>query len=253
MGKLAVFLLPIILIGCEQTFDSIIDSALDNYQVVSVSHNKSVDLKNPGDSLLTIRIRFTRESQLRQVFFDVVASDNSVINPAPVEMFDISDNLFSTQFNLKREYPNGQYTINFSVNGLDGENKFVATSNFAFNNGQDNIAPVISNLVIPDTINRVQSFVFSIEVFDENGLNDIESGFFSLFRPDSTPAGGNPFQMHDDGNIEVFGDTVAGDGIYSFKNSFAVDAQTGNWRFVFQAKDRSDSLSNIIEHLMTVQ
>ena len=49
--------------------------------------------------------------------------------------------------------------------------------------------------------------------------------YFELFRPDGTVVEENPgdtiFSMHDDGNSEVFGDEIAGDGIYSFKNSFA--------------------------------
>ena len=258
MQKSLFLLIPLILWGCEKTFDNVIDVSTENYQVTSVTHKDSYDLKNPGDSVLTARIKFTRVSQLGQVFFNVIASDNSALNPAPIEMFDISDNLFSAQFILKREYPNGTYTLNFIAKGTAGLENLVATSSFGFNNGQDNVAPFLSNLTIPDSIPREESFIFNVEAFDSNGLSDIKKVFFELYRPDGTiveidPGSGlTEFLMHDDGNFEIFGDSVAGDGIYSFKNSFAVDAQTGSWKFVFQAEDRSDTFSNIIEHFMIV-
>ena len=106
MQKLLFLVIPFLLWGCEKTFDNLIDVSTENFQVTSVTHPASLDLKNPGDSILTARIKFTRTSQLQQVFFDVIASDNSVLNPTPIEMFDISDNLFSAQFELEREYPN---------------------------------------------------------------------------------------------------------------------------------------------------
>ena len=259
MRKSLFLLIPIIILwGCEKSFDNVIDVSTENFQVTSVTIPDSLDLKNPGDSVLTARIKFTSLSQLQQVFFDVIASDNSVLNPSPIEMFDISNNLFSAQFILKSEYPNGIYTLNFTVKGISGVNKQVAIRSFVFNNGQDNVAPFLSNLNIPDSIPREQSFIFNVEAFDSNGLSDINKVFFELYRPDGSiveidPGSGlTEFLMHDDGNFEVFGDSVAGDGIYSFKNLFAVTAPNGNWKFVFQAEDRSDSLSNIIEHFMIV-
>ena len=259
MIKSLFLLIPIIIFwGCEKSFDNVIDVSTENFQVTSVTHEDSYDLKNPGDSILTVRIKFTTLSQVQQVFFDVIASDDSKLNLAPIEMFDISNNLFSASFELKREFPNGRYTLNFNAKGKSGEIELVATSSFDFNNGQDNVAPFLSNLNIPDSIPREQSFIFNVEAFDSNGLSDINKVFFELYRPDGSiveidPGSGlTEFLMHDDGNFEVFGDSVAGDGIYSFKNSFAVDAQTGSWKFVFQAEDRSDGLSNIIEHFMIV-
>lgn len=259
MIKSLFLLIPIIILwGCEKSFDNVIDVSTENFQVTSVTHKDSYDLKNPGDSVLSVRIKFTRVSQLGQVFFDVIAADNSVLNPVPIEMFDISDNLFSAQFILKREFPNGTYILNFTAIGTTGLKNLVATSSFDFNNGQDNVAPFLSNLNIPDSIPREQSFIFNVEAFDSNGLSDITKVFFELYRPDGSiveiePGSGlTEFLMHDDGNFEVFGDSVAGDGIYSFKNLFAVTAPNGNWKFVFQAEDRSDSLSNIIEHFMIV-
>lgn len=253
MGKLYLLLIPLVIWGCEQTFDNVVDTTTENYQLTSVIGIKdSVDLKVPGDSLLTLRLIFTPQSQINKVYFDIYASDNTRLNSSPVEMQEVSNKIYEENFVLKREYPVGNYNLKFSVTGFDGKNKQVAVSSFYFNNGQDNVPPVISNLVIPDTIARGVSFVFTVTAIDSNGSNDIKSVYFVLYRPDSSIVEQSPFFMHDDGD-PGFGDVEAGDGIYSFKNSFGVTAQTGNWRFIFQAKDRSSSLSNIIEHFLLVQ
>lgn len=253
MRKYFLFLIPLLYWGCEKTYDNVIDTSSENYQVSSIAGIKdTVDLKVPGDSLLTLRLIFTPQSVVNKSYFDIFASDNSQLNSTPVEMQEVSDNVFQNQFILTSENPNGNYNVKFSVTGFDGQNKQVASGSFYFNNGQDNISPVISNVVIPDSIAREQTFIFTIEASDSNGGNDIAAVFFNLFRPDTSLVTEGPFLMHDDGNYTVFGDSIAGDGIYSFKNLFAVTAQTGNWHFEFQAIDRSYSLSNIIDHYMIV-
>jgi hypothetical protein len=261
MRKYYLLLIPLLIWGCEKTYDNLIDSSTDNYQItdiIFVDHNPPVyDLKNPEDSLLKLRVIFTPQSEVSKAFFDIYASDNSRLNSLPVEMQEVSNNIFENQFILKRENPIGNYSVRFSASGLDGKNKQVAVGTFYFNNGQDNLPPVVSNLIMPDTINRTLSFIFSVTAYDANGLNDIESVNFVLYRPDSTVVEESPgdtlFSMHDDGDLAVFGDSTANDGIYSFKNSFGQTAQTGNWKFIFQAIDKSDSLSNIIEHFLFVQ
>lgn len=262
MRKSYFLLIPLLIWGCEKTYDNLIDTSTANYQVsniIFIDHSPPVvyDLKTPADSLLKLRIKFTEESVVNKTFFDVYASDNSRLNSSPVEMQEVTDNIYENQFILKRENPIGNYTVRFSASGLDGKTKQVAVGSFYFNNGQDNLPPVISNLVCPDSVARGVSFIFSIKADDPNGRNDILSTFFSLYRPDGTVVEENPgdiyFAMHDDGNLTVFGDSTANDGIYSFKNSFGQTSQTGNWKFIFQAIDLSDSLSNIIEHYLFVQ
>lgn len=261
MRKSYFLLIPLLIWGCEKAYDNLIDTSTENFQVsnvIFIDHSPPVvyDLKTPADSLLKLRINFTEESVVNKTFFDVYASDNSRLNSSPIEMQKVTENIFENQFILKREYPIGNYTVRFSASGLDGKNKQVAVASFYFNNGQDNLPPEISNLVIPDTISKGAFFNFSIMVSDSNGLNDIrkEDGvFFNLFRPDTSIVQAGPFYMHDDGDA-VFGDEIAGDGIFSFRNLFLQDTttQVGNWRFVFQARDLSGLGSNIIEHYLYV-
>lgn len=258
MRKAYFLVIPLLIWGCEKTYDNLIDTSTENFQVSSVVGIKdTVDLKEPEDSLLSLRLIFTSKSEVNKSYFDIYASDNTRLNSSPVEMQEMTENIFENQFLLKRENPIGNYTVRFSASGLDGKSKQVAVSSFYFNNGQDNVPPVISDLVIPGTIARGVSFIFSVTAIDSNGLNDIRSVYFVLYRPDNSVVEENPgdtlFSMHDDGNFEVFGDEFENDGIFSFKNSFGDSSQTGNWKFLFQAKDRSNSLSNTIEHFLFVQ
>jgi hypothetical protein len=56
------------------------------------------------------------------------------------------------------------------------------------------------------------------------------------------------FSMNDFGDYVSYGDAVAGDGIYSYKNTFSSGATKGIRRFEFFAVDRSGLLSNVITH-----
>ena len=146
MRKFGLLLIPLLFWGCDKTFENVIDVTRENYQVTVVSGIKdTIDLKNPSDSLLNLRLIFTPESEVNRVYFDVIDPDDSPLNSAPIEMINISGVIYENQFILKPEHPNGKYKVQFSVTGFDGENQVAAVSSFQFNNGQDNIPPFISN------------------------------------------------------------------------------------------------------------
>ena len=261
MRKIVLFILfSLLLWGCEKKYDNVIDSISSNYQVTSISHHSNYDLKIPADSLLVVRINFSSQSELSKVYFDIIASNNSVLNSSPVELLPLGNNIFQNSFVLKRTFPIGTYHLNFSVTGLDGKTKLVATSSFEFNNGQDNVAPVISNDIIePDTLNVTDTTVIftSIEVNDLNGAGDIAEVYYIVHKPDNST---NRLFLYDDGsccplppNDVVSGDSVANDGIYSRVIQVDQSNQKGTYIFEFQAKDRSDSLSNIINHSVLIQ
>jgi hypothetical protein len=263
MRKIYFLLIPLLMWGCEKTYDGLIDSKTDNYQVSSIAGIKdTVDLKNPPDSLLNLRLLFTQSSQVFKAYFDIYSSDNSRLNTEPVEMDEILENVFENQFILKREYPIGNYTIRFSAEGFDGKLKQVALTTFYFLNGQDNLPPVISNSVIePDTVivNDTTVIFTSIEAMDPNGKSDLLEVYFKVYKPDGST---NNFKwlLLDDGSCcplppfnQVSGDVTANDGIYSRKIEVNQGNDKGTYRFEFQARDRSGEISNIINHFVLIQ
>ena len=257
MRKIVLFILfSLLLWGCEKKYDNVIDSISSNYQVTSISHHSNYDLKIPADSLLVVRINFSSQSELSKVYFDIIASNNSVLNSSPVELLPLGNNIFQNSFVLKRTFPIGTYHLNFSVTGLDGKTKLVATSSFEFNNGQDNVPPVISNTVIdPDTVvvlnNPIVIFT-SVEAADSNGAGDILEVYYIVYKPDGT-TNNSKLLLFDDGNTSEHGDLVAWDGIYSRLIQVDQTNDKGTYRFEFQAIDRSGALSNIINHFVLIQ
>jgi hypothetical protein len=250
--------------GCEKNYDNLIDTSTDNYQVSSVDGIKdTIDLlKVPGDSLLSLILFFTPQSQVNKAYFDIYASDNSRLNSSPVEMQEVIENRFENQFVLKREYPIGNYTIKFSASGLDGKSKQVAVGSFYFNNGQDNLPPEIFNTVIePDTVVVTQPTIIftSVGAMDSNGANDILEVYFKVYKPDGSTNNLKTLLL-DDGSCcpippsnQLSGDLIAGDGIYSLKIEVNQSNDKGTYRFEFRAKDRLGEFSNIINHFVLIQ
>ncbi len=242
--------------GCEKDFDAVIDVSYENYQVSFVGGMKdTVDLKNPPDSLLELRLGFRSGSQINKVYFDIYASDNSLLNTSPVEMHSIGNNIFANQFILKRNYPIGNYNVKFNVTGFNGVNKLVAIGYFFFNNGQDNVAPIISNAIIdPDTlvVTDTTFILTSVQAADNNGLNDIETVNFVVYRPDGS-SNNTQVPMLDNGNLDENGDQTAGDGIFSRIIFVDQNNMKGTYRFQFQAHDRLGLLSNTIDYFVLIQ
>jgi len=120
-----------------------------------------------------------------------------------------------------------------------------------------NKPPTLSDLVAPDTLSVGASTVLlrlTVRANDPDGQGDIQKVFFNSFRPDGSPATGNPFQMFDDGNVNgPSGDAIKDDGVYSLTIQLQPTTTKGNYRFEFQAVDRSVASSNTIVHNVTVR
>lgn len=276
--KKAIFLIlfsALVFISCEKEFSGVVDYTPDNFQVISVAPSGEV-FYNALDSLITIRINFLQNSKVAQVTCDIYSPDNRRMNSSPIILFDngnpefgddiANDNRFANKFPLSTYDPVGVYSIRFYTSTAYSGNKQIAQTSFDYNNGQENIAPVISNLVMVDSttsnpidsINVDRTFIFSVQADDPNGYNDISIVYFELFRPDGSVvtdgSGNSKFRMFDNGNIQVYGDAIAGDSIFSFKNKFLDDPSTqrGNWTFEFQAQDRGGLLSNKLTKVLKV-
>ena len=255
MRKSYFLLIPLLIWGCEKTYENLIDTSTDNFQVNSLSGIKDINLlENPEDSILTFTMTFSSGSFVSDAYFDIYFSDNSKVNSSPVEMQEIFDNTYSAQYFLGRANPIGNYTVRFSAIGIEGTAKQVALGSFQFNNGQENLPPEISNTVIdPDTavVNDTTIIFTSVEAMDPNGASDILEIYFIVYRPDGT-TNNSKVLLFDDGKPEN-GDVLAGDGIYSRLIQVNQNNQKGTYRFEFRAKDRLGDLSNIINHFVLIQ
>jgi len=260
-----LFLLFVSLIytGCEKDYDNLVDQSAAVYQVSSVRTIDSVRYI-PGDSLVLISISFINSNDVSDVFTDIYSSAGQKLNSSSFRLYDngkpengdlqANDNTYSNKFPLSQFYPNGVYTIKYFVQDKNNATKQVAIQNFKYDNGQHNIAPVLSNLVAPDSskIDTIKTLIFlSVKADDQNGQNDIELVFFNSFiPPNGNPSSNNPFVMFDNGTN---GDQTAGDGIYSLIIELPPTGVTlGTYRWEFQARDRGKKLSNKIIHNIVI-
>ena len=256
--------MSVIHFGCEKDFDSVVDQSPATYQVTGVRTIDSVRYI-PNDSLVLITITFNQSQDLRSVFTDIYASDGTKLNQNLFSLSDngnaangdfaAGDNTYSNKFPLSQLYPNGIYTIKYYAEDKDNFVKQIATQNFKYDNGQANIAPNISNDIIdPDTlaVTDTVAIQISVKAEDQNGLNDIESVYFIVYRPDGT-SNNIKLDLFDSGNNSLHGDQIADDGIYSLKIQVDQNNMKGTYRFEFQARDRGKKLSNIINHFVLIQ
>jgi len=267
MKKLILLLIPILLGGCKKDFNNIVETQPTNFQIVRIS-TPSQFTYAPYDSLMTVNITLNTSANVKSVSVNLYDPDGNIKNNSGIQLFDNGntdkngdtvkgDNTYSNKVPLSHYYPKGTYEIDYYVTDLSGNTKLAAIHSFVFDNGQANAAPVISKLVMPDSVSIGESFIFTVTASDSNGLNDIAYVDFQLYRPDGSQVKDNNgsalFFMQDNGDYLHFGDNVAGDGVFSYKNSFASNAPSGSWKFVFQAKDKSGLLSNIITHNIIVK
>jgi len=261
-----IFLIPLFIWGCSNKNNELVDSGITNYQVINVSSFADF-LFVPGDSAIVASITFNSSEGIKSVYANISAPDGNILNPSPIPLYDDGnvalhgditkwDNTFANKYPFSQFYFNGRYTIQYYlVNSADNV-LLVAEHNFLYNNNITDIAPIVFNLVAPDTVTISLDTIhinLSVQVADSNGLNDIDIVFFNSFLPNGHPSSQNPFLMYDDGN-SVHGDAAAGDGIYSQIISLPPAGVTkGTYRWEFQARDREKKTSNIIIHNIVVK
>lgn len=259
------------LLSCDKIPDGIVDVKIVDYTVVGIVAPTNFTYSQ-SDSTIVTSIQISNFETVSNIWCKVTSLDGTLLVKSKIIMYDDGnvslngdqykgDGIYSAKFVMGKLTPIGKYQIQYfvedNINYSPDNLKKIGTHIFAFSQGQINLSPVISNLVIPNSATRNSGtvwFIFTIKVDDPNGLIDIQEVYFKLYRPDgslSAPPGETYRTMVDDGNVN-FGDSVASDGIYSYRSYFDLTAQTGVWRYEFQAKDRSGNLSNVITHNMTV-
>ena len=138
-----------------------------------------------------------------------------------------------------------------------------------------NIIPRIESVIADTVIQRPSDATVSLhlikaQVFDADGLNNIKWVGFTSYHVegDSMMNSGSPIYLHDDGSEIILyepnitsGDSAKGDGLYSFRipvygtgfedPNFQTKSGTFKWRF--QAQDKANDYSNVVEHEIVIQ
>ena len=196
--------------------------------------------------ILGIQIQMYPAGSLRPVFQDTLRDDGQ------------NGDLTAGDGLVKRTYPaaqfqgkHGRYVLRLVGLDKSGGQSIPKLKSLVFFGLTHNDPPVLSHVSAPDSISRskVHDFVFSVQVTDPQGPEDIAEVYILVTKPDGTPSSGNPFRLNDRGQN---GDAVAYDGIYS--SGFQIPSGTPLGRYIFEvhAVDVSGAQGNVIQHIITV-
>ncbi len=251
--------------GCEKDFNNLIEPQTDNIQVSSVAPLDKV-VFNSTDSSITFSISFSSVSGLSSVLMNIFSPSNEKINDKPIGLFDsgnigsngdttAGDLTYSNKYLFSSSFENGAYNVEYIVELNKGTSKNIASQHFVYDNGQNNIAPVISDVFVdPDTLiaTGTVTILTSIKVSDQNGLSDIDKVYFIVVKPDGS-TNNTQIEMFDDGNVTADGDKTAGDGTYSRLIQINQNNIKGTYILNFTARDKAGALSNTISHNLLVK
>jgi hypothetical protein len=146
----------------------------------------------------------------------------------------------------------GRYIVRTATYSTDGVGANAIETPLYFI--RDNNPPVLSNLVMPDTLSVPSggnaNFVAKVTASDADGQADITQVFF-VNLDSSDP--NQRYPLYDDGsNTSNSGDAVAGDGIYTITVTAPSSAKGRSYRFRFQAIDAFGDTSTSILHDLTI-
>jgi len=263
-------LLAFPLLSCDKIPDGIVDLSRVDYKILGVTAPIGFTYSQ-NDSAVVTSIQISNYETVSNVWCKVTSVDGTLLIKDQIPMYDNGniafngdqtkgDGIYTAKFIMGKLNPNGSYQIEYFIE----DNIRPAPENlvkagvhiFTFNNGQNNIAPVISSENFPHAVNIGQQFTFSVKAVDPNGQSDIDSVYYKLYRPNGTlvinSQGISKFMLFDDGNTSVHGDLTAQDGIYSAVLTFPSGQPTGIWRFELQARDRGGKYSDPISHNLLV-
>jgi len=268
-------MLSLFCLGCEQTSSSAIDPSFGPPALIQASTSVSAvntDTINVGttrkpEDVLTIALTVTAKvasdpaRPLPTVQMRIISPDDHASLSSAILADDGSDGdqlkgdgIFTgrTSFRIERVQI-GVFTLEITAVGSNDFRSNTVLLPLTIYRG--NHPPLVSLIEAADTVklaNESQVLVLRLRVTDEDGIGDISRAFFNSYRPDGSASSGNPFQMYDDGST-TRGDEKAGDGIFGLLITLPPTTQPGTYRFEFQAVDRSNAVSNILVHSITVK
>ena len=249
--------------SCEKKDDSVIDPSLNFPSITSASINPST-----VDTTIVHSIAYAHVTSVDPI--ESVTATVTGPNAASEGVYTLKDDgvapdsiaddgIFSGYINYTMDCRLvGGHKVEFLAKSVSGlvSNNIIQFLNVI--NSHDR-KPVLSDLIAPDSLQRpisgVNGAFLQVTATDPDGNCDISpiSGvFFNSIKPDSTGASGNPFSMYDDGDQVNHCDQTANDSKFSLCISIDNTAQLGYYKFKFNARDRSNQLSDTLIHLIKV-
>ncbi|MCX7798670.1 MAG: hypothetical protein N2249_08625 [Melioribacter sp.] len=256
--------------ACEEIPNNVIEQKLVNENVEIIEAPDKFYYSN-SDSTFITSIKLVNKNQIESVWINVIFYDGSLTAHQKIFMSDKGDfyftgdkvkddNIFSAKVSMSKKFPSGKYTIEYYVQKKISSSFVLlkyATHSFDYFNSQVNFPPLITEVIVPSFATYGQRITLMIKVNDANGLNDISSVYYELYKPDGTKAensqGISQFPLFDDGNKTSNGDETANDGIYSVYLTFPYGQPSGEWRFEFYAKDKGGLISEKAVHYLTLK
>ena len=260
---LGLLLFVIIFISCDEIPDGIVDTQIVDYRVLNVIAPVSFT-PTSTDSFFVTSLKIDNSGSVNEVWCTIKILGSTKNIYERINLFDNGDanssdakkgdSVYTGKFLMSRQFSSGEYVIEYfikdNINNEGSNITSVVVHKFVFDNGKNNKPPVISDLTMPQSVNRNVDFIIQVKVSDPDGLADISRVEFDLYQPGGSYIG--KFVLLDDGNTASDGDITAGDGIYSSKRSFRTEATPGVWKFVFHATDLAGNPSNTITFDMTI-
>ncbi|MBU1299129.1 MAG: hypothetical protein KKF20_01460 [Bacteroidetes bacterium] len=265
---------PFLFISCEKDKSGTIDfslsppfvseSRLDHYSInsdtirintqlslsdtIPISNRIQVKVSDPNGptDIKNVRIQIFRPNSTKTIVTGYLNDKGTSGDIIP------NDGIYSSSFSFKTPRQLiGMFTI--EIQAEDNTGLVSNTLSQKMNVYTQLKPPLIYNLKAPDSVALPASgstiIQMSIVAYDSNGLGDIQEVYFrSLDSSDPT----YKHMMFDNGNISVYGDSVAGDGIYSIKIQLPFNMTPKPYRFEFEARDFTALLSNKIIHILHV-
>jgi len=211
-----------------------------------------------GDSaFFSVEVYDPDGGAIEAVFIDI-SNPLSIWSPDSVPLYDdgthgdvaSDDGTFSLMMSPPPDSAlTGLYTFNFkAIDDLEAIGELSTEVTIIGNN-----PPTLSDLQAPDTLQRTNdttdTWFASILVEDDQGLSGIDKAWFYVIKPDSSL--GNTFDLYDDG---THGDPTTGDGRYSLEMQKPnLSNQTGDYRFIFKARDIYQGVSDSLLHYIHVK
>lgn len=242
--------------SCEKKDDSVIDPTLYFPQILNAFISPDTNFTAPINEIIVAVV--TSQEPVKNVMATLSDPDNNQVRVYELKDNGVSpdttagDSHFTAQINETQNCRiAGYYNVEFVAENESGLKSNTIIQSF-YVKQVNNQPPLISDLIMPDSLQRPGSGVnlafMQIKAIDPNGQCDVKVSYFISRRPDGTLGNqGNPIYLYDDGDIPLHGDTTAGDTKYSVIIKIEPTNQLGYYLFTYNAKDRSDSLSNTLK------